>query len=821
MEFMIFNKWLSWSAVFAFALFVALRAGAVDIPLNTLRPADIFSMNPLVDVVPVATKIQLPTGGSHPALKLTFHSRITYDIPAGEASFGGVLYRADAAPIGAGEPSADDFYRVRVRFVIDARQAYETVLDVTMPPEQFAFPVTGAKKLTISVDQVSAAGSIYIVDANFSSKSVSSAESSHLLLPGIGYANLGSGVRQVAFRTYRPGETVPLQLEFSGTGTGGSVTITVSPNRGHTPVSLTVPVALHAGSTGALGNANWKVPSVLGPARLDLRASVNGKQVYLRTLNIAIAREVDVSKVSPSSTFGVHISSPGIPFLTDEAANIWGAKWARVFLRWEVIEFNPGQYDWRRIDELVDAYLAQNMEVMGVIGEKVPKWAGQSGPSLYDAFNKFAEAAVQHFRTKISHWDVYNEVDSKYYTNTGFDRNDPNADIDLLRREMQTVRRVSPSFKLICCSTGNSSWLRYDRRLYDNGLLNLMDIVSLHPYQSGPPELKDGAFNYPDMIAALRNLEHAYSANKPVWSTEANWLIGPQGTRGVTAPDVGEHGQSKYLVRVNLLSMALGVPYFAHSPFFYPFHPELLLDSVASYANMTYNFGTATNARMLNLPDGVYGVVADTQAGLVCALWTTRDSARADASGMSELQIQDLYGNPVSYDPASMPLSGDPVYISGRGTPRITVLQVAAAPKASPLPDLGTWKRAPNQTYEPIGSGLRVTSTPTTYGQLLKSPVISVSPNSCYRVALTVKMVRGGVAFVAVDPATSKNLGSSVFLFAVTGHDEYKPELTVRNASQSQVQILITGANPNGPEVSEFEVSNPQILHCYGDQIEH
>ena len=72
------------------------------------------------------------------------------------------------------------------------------------------------------------------------------------------------------------------------------------------------------------------------------------------------------------------------------------------------------------------------------------------------------------------------------------DKTDPAADIRLLREEMTTIRQLQPGAKLVCCSTGTSYWLAYDKRLYDNGLLDMIDILSSHPYQAGAPEQRDG-----------------------------------------------------------------------------------------------------------------------------------------------------------------------------------------------------------------------------------------------------------------------------------------------------------------------------------------
>jgi hypothetical protein len=707
-----------------------------------------------------------------------------------------------------------------VRFILDDdRVVYETVLDITMPPEQIAFSVTGAKNLTIAVDQMLSGGSIYLADAAFSPKLVPVAKGHHLLVLGTGYVNVGAGVRQVAFHTYHPDELVPLQFEFNGPGGNGKVMITVSPNQGGTPVSVSVPVTLYPVASGVMGTANWRVPALLGPSRLELHASVNQKQVYQRRLNIAIARSVDVSKVPDSSTFGIHISGAGFSYLTDDdVAEIWGAKWARVFLRWEVVEYVRGQYDWRRADELVDTYLTQNMEILAVLGEGAPKWLSSTDPEAIAAFNRFVQAAVKHFASKIRYWDAYNEVDSKHLGGVVMDKNDFTADIRMLRDEMRTIRQAQPDARIICCSTGTSWWLVYDKRLYDNGLLGLMDVISLHPYEDGPPEQKNGAFDYGEMIAALRNLEHAYAAEKPVWSTEANWLIGAAGTKGVTAPDVDEHGQSKYLVRANLLSMAAGAPYFAHSPFFYPFHREPLLDSVASYANMAYNFGNATEARLLSLADGVFGVSASSDCGTVIALWTSRHSAGASVSGMVGLQAQDLYGNPLPFDPENIPLTGDPVYLCGSGTPNITASHVSAASAITPLPDLWKWRKVAHQKYEQTPSGVHVTSIPTTYGHLLESPILSASIDSCYLVSLTIRPISGGVSLVGIDPTTGKHLGSAVYLFSVNGQDKYDSELRIATGSAINMQILVTAANPEGQGVSEVEISNPAISACPAEQ---
>ena len=282
----------------------------------------------------------------------------------------------------------------------------------------------------------------------------------------------------------------------------------------------------------------------------------------------------------------------------------------------------------------------------------------------------------------------------------------------------------------------------------------------------------------------------------------------------MTAPDVNEHAQAQYLVRVNLLSLALGVPYFVHAPFFTPFHREVMLDAIASYANMTYNFAGATNARLLSLPDGIFGVVANVGSRIILAVWTTRDSARVNITGMRDLRFQDIYGNAVAYDAANVPLSGDPVYVAGVGNPAILVEQIAPVPVATPLPNPWTWDKTLLQHYKQTASGVHITTKRTNYGDLLTSPRIAVSPNSCYVVSMSIQTYSGGVAMVAADAATGRRIGAAINLFNVTGHDNYEPGLRVKTGSTTQMKIVLIADNPNEPEVTDFEVSLPRISPC-------
>ncbi|PYU15308.1 MAG: hypothetical protein DMG29_07275, partial [Acidobacteria bacterium] len=97
---------------------------------------------------------------------------------------------------------------------------------------------------------------------------------------------------------------------------------------------------------------------------------------------MAIAPDVDLSRIIKNN-FGVHISTSGFLWLADEYASLWGAKWGRVYVRWSIVERNQGEYDFSRIDAVVDAYRRQGMRVLCVLGETSPVWAGAPSPEFY------------------------------------------------------------------------------------------------------------------------------------------------------------------------------------------------------------------------------------------------------------------------------------------------------------------------------------------------------------------------------------------------------------------------------------------------------
>ena len=798
---------------FAPALIVLAALGShASVSLTTLTPQQVKPLDPRSNWSPQVTHSQI-RGRTVPSLSWRSNSEVTYAIPSGQGSFSAVLLYADVNnPATQQDPAFSN--SLYLRFLVDGKLVLETTMDDYTPPQRVFVPVSGGHHLMIAAHSLYSWESFVLADPQFSPQSQGPG-SSFIVAAGQGFVQAMPLARQGEMHVYRPGESVPISAYFGGSETQAEVSMQVSLEQSDKPIPPSrIPVNLHAAGDGTYsGNAVWQVPQWRGPALLAVEENTGGKIVFRRSVRIAIAPEVNLGRIK-NSTFALHTSSPGFIYPTEYFVNLWGAKWDRVFLRWEVVERNQGQYDFSRADEIIDTLLRQNVRVLGVIGELPPSWAGPEGPQHYEDWQRFAEQAVRHYQGKIQYWDVFNEIDVKYISTLA--AADSESDLKLIKSGIQSVHKIDPTAKAVCCSPGTVGWLIYYKRLFDAGLLPMTDIVSLHPYESTAPEEKDGAFNYEERLAALEQLMRAYGQSKPIWSTEANWILGHRGEAFVNAPDLNEHTQAEYVVRVNLLSLAHSVPYFLHAPFYYSQYKKLLLDGLTAYANMASLLSDATDTRRLMGGPQVYAFDWDTPNGNVAAVWTTNGTANVSLSGLRHPRLLDFYGNPISGDIGSLTVSAAPTYVLAESatSPTVNVLKSPPAPAWHNLAPTEQWLRTKESRTTNVNGGVEITSQPTKYAYQLRSPDFPVAPGTCYIGRLKINLKQGAVMFFAVDKATGQRLGDPVYIAHAPDGVAHESQVRFPSGSARDAQLILAAGNGQ-PATTEFDALNPaQITQC-------
>ncbi|MGH9158079.1 MAG: cellulase family glycosylhydrolase [Acidimicrobiales bacterium] len=242
--------------------------------------------------------------------------------------------------------------------------------------------------------------------------------------------------------------------------------------------------------------------------------------------------------------------------------------WVRVDLGWSSFEERGrgvlSQWYVDRADAVVDQAAARGIKVLGMLWA-TPGWANGGGgsavpPSDPGDYARFARWAAEHFRGRVSAWEVWNEPNDRYFWAA-----DAARYAALVRAAYPSFKAGDPAALVVAGSTvhNDDGWLA---AAYDAGMGGFFDVLSTHPYMAptnAPPDLADdGTIWRMDHVRAVRALMVARGDGaKPIWFTEFGWsshanLPGmPNWKLGVT-----ESEQADYLVKA-LAQMAGQYPY--------------------------------------------------------------------------------------------------------------------------------------------------------------------------------------------------------------------------------------------------------------------
>ncbi|MDQ2982447.1 MAG: glycoside hydrolase family 5 protein [Actinomycetota bacterium] len=224
-----------------------------------------------------------------------------------------------------------------------------------------------------------------------------------------------------------------------------------------------------------------------------------------------------------------------------------GARWVRLDLYWTRFQPDgPNTYNGpylALVDRAVNQATARGLGVLGVL-QNTPAWAnGGRGPNtpptdVYD-YARFAEWAADHFKGRVSAWEVWNEENiSRFWTGSAAQY------VQLLKAAYPAIKTSDPDVPVVFGGTSENDdvWIR---QAYAAGARGFFDVMATHPYVAGaraPESPDDGHAHWLTHIQVIRDLMVANGdGRKPIWFTEFGWSTG---TTGVT-----EQQQADYLVR--------------------------------------------------------------------------------------------------------------------------------------------------------------------------------------------------------------------------------------------------------------------------------
>lgn len=220
-----------------------------------------------------------------------------------------------------------------------------------------------------------------------------------------------------------------------------------------------------------------------------------------------------------------------------------GFKFIRMDFVWGAIETKKGQYNFQAYDELVDSLASKGIRVLFIL---------DYGNGLYNspnntedgrqAFAAFAKASVTHFKGKGVLWEIWNEPNRVLW---GASPN-PEDYIKLAKAVYPAIKEADPD-SLVLGPAANRWDYDYLQTAFKLGLLNYIDVVSLHPYAPAQPE--DAIKFYAKVRSFIRKYAPDKS-NMPVISGEWGYNTSKWG--------ISLDKQADYIARMFLTNMMCG-----------------------------------------------------------------------------------------------------------------------------------------------------------------------------------------------------------------------------------------------------------------------
>jgi GH35 family endo-1,4-beta-xylanase len=108
-----------------------------------------------------------------------------------------------------------------------------------------------------------------------------------------------------------------------------------------------------------------------------------------------------------------NIGQATVPF--DRSQEL-GIGWNREELRWDIVEPNPGRFDWRRTDIAIDESVRRNIQIIGLLCYNVSNvnGANQGNFNMPDigAWRNYIAQVVRRYSNRVKHWEIWNEPEN-------------------------------------------------------------------------------------------------------------------------------------------------------------------------------------------------------------------------------------------------------------------------------------------------------------------------------------------------------------------------------------------------------------------------
>lgn len=272
--------------------------------------------------------------------------------------------------------------------------------------------------------------------------------------------------------------------------------------------------------------------------------------------------------VNTKDEFIVGVQVQASPDLNPDTQRIWmedvdklNLEWIKMQVRWEEVEPEPDQYDWRKLDMALPLAQEYGYEVvLSVVA--APNWARPEGvnmeeegpPTDYGEFTQFLRDMLNRYPDMIHAVEIWNEpnIDREWSAPNGLDAS---RYVDLLRQSYNTIKEIDPGIIVISGAlspTGgfvdSNGVVRaiddfdFMDQLINANMLEYADCVGVHHngYNVSPQYTWDNIPNDPDaeFRGPFDNPHHSWSFRSTV-QTYANKIAVAGGDQKLCITEFG------------------------------------------------------------------------------------------------------------------------------------------------------------------------------------------------------------------------------------------------------------------------------------------
>lgn len=281
-----------------------------------------------------------------------------------------------------------------------------------------------------------------------------------------------------------------------------------------------------------------------------------------------------IGKVKPKHSSEVKSSKLGIGFekldrnvfdpekAYDKVAET-GVKWIRLQSGWARTEKEKGIYDFSWLDSVVDNLLKRGLVPWiclcygnSLYDEEAAKVFGAVGcPPIHTdeqktAWKNYVEALVEHFRGRITYYEVWNEPDGPWCWKHGVNAKELG---EFTLETAKHIKATEPSCKVV----GGVICLRnlyYINTALATGMWKYIDAISFHEYTPFDEYV-------PERVESLRALAHLYNPNIEIIQGESGSQSRSDGAGALKGGAWTEKKQAKQLLRHAIMDIISDVKF--------------------------------------------------------------------------------------------------------------------------------------------------------------------------------------------------------------------------------------------------------------------